>query len=747
MSTDTLAPAAPPQPTVRLQRPLAALFLISVLGLFLELLLIRWVGTEVRIFAYLQNTILVVCFLGLGMGCWTAREPFAPRQVLIPLTVLVVVLAIPFTRHGLGRLSALLSTFSGFLIWFQAVSDNALETVLLGIVSLGIILGLLLLIWDIFVPIGRLLGRLLDDHPRPIAAYSVNIAGSLAGIWLFVLLSALYQPPVAWLTVVVLLFLSLGTQGKGLARLDAVLLVALLPLGYLAGVEPGAFETYWSPYQKLVLRPPDLAADDIGIAVVNVNNVGYQGILDLSPKYVAEHADLFPAEIRGLSQYDLPARLHPQPGRVLIVGAGTGNDAAGALRQGAREVVAVEIDPAIIKLGKDRHPERPYQNPAVHIVNDDARSYFATAPAGTFDVISFGLLDSHTTTAMTNARLDHYVYTRESLQAARALLKRDGVMVLSFEVQKPFIADRMARALREVFDGQEPLLFDIPRSASGWGGVMFVAGNLEAARKQIDADPRFRVAVQGWQQDIHRLPGTTPVATDDWPYIYLESPRIPLLFFLLAALLALLFVRGAWRLGLRSADLLAGWQRQHWHFFFLGAAFMLLETQNISKASVVLGNTWLVNAVVISGILALILGANLAAACWPRLPLVPICLLLIGSCLGLYFVDLSSFAALPYAAKALAVGGLTCLPMLFSGLVFIRSFAATSGKDRALAANMLGALAGGLLQSITFLTGIQALLLLVACLYTAAVVTLPREMPGTEGQAAPDGPLQAGSKV
>ncbi len=39
------------------------LFLISILGLFLELLFIRWIGTEIRVFAYLQNTILVACFL------------------------------------------------------------------------------------------------------------------------------------------------------------------------------------------------------------------------------------------------------------------------------------------------------------------------------------------------------------------------------------------------------------------------------------------------------------------------------------------------------------------------------------------------------------------------------------------------------------------------------------------------------------------------------------------------------------
>jgi len=85
------------------------------------------------------------------------------------------------------------------------------------------------------------------------------------------------------------------------------------------------------------------------------------------------------------------------------------------------------------------------------------------------------------------------------------------------------------------------------------------------------------------------------------------------------------------------------------------------------------------------------------------------------------------------------VGGLTSLPMLFSGILFIRSFAAAERKDQALGANLFGALLGGLLQSITFLTGIQALLLIVAGFYTAAWLTRPNV---TESLPTPD-PLPA----
>jgi len=87
--------------------PTLAIFLISVLGLFLEMLLIRWIGTEVRIFAYLQNTILVVCFLGLGLGCFTSRQPISLRATLTPLAFLVLLLAIPVDQRGIGKKPAL----------------------------------------------------------------------------------------------------------------------------------------------------------------------------------------------------------------------------------------------------------------------------------------------------------------------------------------------------------------------------------------------------------------------------------------------------------------------------------------------------------------------------------------------------------------------------------------------------------------------------------------------------------------
>ena len=178
-----------------------------------------------------------------------------------------------------------------------------------------------------------------------------------------------------------------------------------------------------------------------------------------------------------------------------------------------------------------------------------------------------------------------------------------------------------------------------------------------------------------------------------------------MLYYFLAGLLFLLLLRGIGRGLIR--DLVASWDRTHCHFFFLGAAFLLLEVQNVSKASVVLGSTWLVNAVIISAVLAMVLLANLIVTRFPFLPAGMAYAGVCGTCVVLYFIDISRFAFLPYATKALIVGSLTSLPMLFSGVIFIRSFTAVARKDCALGANLIGALVGGLLQSVTFVTGIR----------------------------------------
>ncbi len=721
----------------RPRRENLAILWISILALYLELLLIRWVGTEVRIFAYLQNTVLVVCFLGLGVGLFTCRQPIRLTRGLLSLTALAAGLAYAPTRSVLLGISEKLSSIGEINIWEFGNAGTPVE--LLGGLVVGLALTgvIMILIFEPFVPIGRLLGRLMDDHARPIVAYSLNVAGSLLGIWIFVLLSMWSLPPEIWFLVLLAMaapiIINRGSQRvlTGICLAAVTLLVALEQRG------KGAEEVVWSPYQKLALLDAESALVGMKLPFayfLEVNNIGYQVLIDLdAADNHRTRRDPNPMALG--THYDVPALLHPRPQEVLLVGAGAGNDAAATLRRGAGQITAVEIDPAILRMGRRYHPQQPYSSPRVREVLDDARSFFATTEQK-YDLISFGLLDSHTSTALTNARLDHYVYTLESITRARDLLNDGGIMTLMFHPLRPFIIDRMATVLRDVF-GAEPLAIQVPLGEYGPGGILFVAGDLETAGARIDSLDELATVREWMRTGPVTPPYMTPPVTDDWPYMYLARPTIPLLFPLLAGMLLVLLAYARGTLKLPGEMNPRRWQRSSWHFFFLGAAFLLLEVQNISKASVVLGSTWVVNAVIISGVLGMVLLANLLVLRWPAIRLDLVFAGLLATVLGLYFIDLASFAFLPFATKALLVGALTTLPMLFSGIIFVKAFALTDGKDVALGANLIGSLVGAVLQSVSFLIGIKALLLIVAAFYVLAMVTKPVEKLVRAGAAQP----------
>ena len=60
---------------------------------------------------------------------------------------------------------------------------------------------------------------------------------------------------------------------------------------------------------------------------------------------------------------------------IAIVGSGSGNDVAAAIRAEIKDIDAVEIDPAIFQLGAYYHPEAPYSDPRVNVSIGDARSF------------------------------------------------------------------------------------------------------------------------------------------------------------------------------------------------------------------------------------------------------------------------------------------------------------------------------------------------------------------------------------
>src|SRR6266851_178111 len=683
------------------------LIVFSILGMFFEMMMIRWVSSEIRIFAYFKNFVLVACFFGLGLGCYFSKRRVNLIALFIPLLLLCLVIELPWNplRNLIAVLPALLGSSADVQIWGVPSMPTNWPSMTAAILVTVPIFGLLVFC---FVPFGQMVGWLLENATAGIRAYSINVLAGLAGITLFTALCFADTPPVAWLLVFAALLVA-GLWKIPRLRWTALGL-SLVCLALLSISKGDHSTTYWSPYQKLSVTPV-YDSGEMASYEVATNDSWYQHIVNLLPSFVSRHANLLNGQPIEWDPYNLPYRFSPSPKSVLVLGAGTGNDVAAALRNGALHVTAVEIDPLILQLGRKLHFEKPYDSPRVTAITDDARSYIQNSHEQ-FDLIVFSLLDSHTTSSnFSNIRIDNYVYTVEAMTAAKKLLLPDGLFVVKFQVNNPWIGGRLQGLLTAVFS-QTPLQI---QSASQYGtpGRFFLVGSQQKLSSAL-ADASIAEYVRnnkGFEVSKASL------TTDDWPYFYQHEPGIPLSVILISVLIVL---TAFWFMA-RTGE---GSVRIHWHFFFLGAGFLLLEVQIISKIALLFGTTWVVNSIVVAALLMLIVAANATVSSVPRISRkITYAGILIAAAIG-YFVPMQSlFFPNPWV-KGLAALAVLCLPVYFAGIIFARSFAEVSFNSEALGSNLLGAVVGGVLESISFWTGLRALLLVSVVLYVLSALTL-----------------------
>ncbi|GCC49051.1 hypothetical protein chiPu_0033217, partial [Chiloscyllium punctatum] len=160
------------------------------------------------------------------------------------------------------------------------------------------------------------------------------------------------------------------------------------------------------------------------------------------------HQEMMPFSERG-SSYSLIHLLQQHSGGapfkdVMIIGAGSGNDLAHALRFGVERVDAVEIDPAIQDIGIHNHPDKPYQDPRVVPHLDDGRHFLRTTERK-YDLVVYALVDSlilHSGYA--NIRLESYLFTEQAFQDVRRVLKQDGIFVMYNYYRQGWIVQRVA---------------------------------------------------------------------------------------------------------------------------------------------------------------------------------------------------------------------------------------------------------------------------------------------------------------
>jgi spermidine synthase len=655
-----------------------SLFLSSFLVLFLEVALIRWMPAYVRLLSYFSNFILLASFLGIGVGCLLAGR----RRNLIawfPALQLALVVAVDRLRLEV-RIPPSASLF------FTSGTSNPVvpveSTRLLPLVFVAVA--------AIFVAVGQRMARDLTGHP-PLRAYAINLVGSLAGVAAFALVSWLELPPTVWFGAAFAAAIPLLAQERRLVAAANIVLLALA-LVVVRQMERGSL---WSPYYRITVF------QDRSDTVVEVNQIFHQSMAPLRQK---EYFYEWPYAVFGDTFDD-----------VLILGAGTGTDVAAALAHGARHVDAVEIDPAILRLGAERHPDRPYADPRVTTICDDARHFLATTRTH-YDLIVFALIDSLTVqSSFASVRLESYMFTEESFRAVRDHLTSRGVMVLYNYFREKWLADRLANTMAAVF-GSEPRAHVHQERA-------YLAVMLAGPRvAQLTAPIPLPAHVLAYGQSHDPSPARPLVrdasvvpATDDWPFLYMRAPTLPGHY--LAALGIVLLVSIVAVLASLGRD--AG--RWSWRFFWLGAGFMLLETKSIVQFALLWGSTWSSASLAIASVLVMALASALVAARFEVRQRAIVGAILLALVAVNYALPIGRIAFASRTAETAFYAALMFSPVFCAGLLFSTAFRRSSSVATDFAANLMGAMVGGVAEYTSLVAGYKFLLILVGVCYALAL--------------------------
>jgi hypothetical protein len=699
------------------------LFTVSLLALFMEMLVIRYLGTEVLIFSYFKNVSLMAAFLGLGLGfiwtnskrdyfCWSGPSFLVLCGVLIcalglNITFLTYVDPFKFMLFGVGNPQG----GTVYPIW------TCIRTV-------AIMLSLFALTAFAFVGLGQKMGQLFEKL-KPLEAYSVNVLGSLAGTILFSVLSYFEQSPGAWMVTGGLLFVAVKRRPMHFA---------LLGLGIVYLVWLGAFvaksqygddyvETLWSPYYRVDViqsHPPGGLEKGLKYGYdLHVSYGTFQSIVDCRPENLAK----FPQKVQDemLISFSLPYGLfNSTPKRVLILGSGNGSDVVGAIRSGVEKVDAVEIDPVLSKLGKTLHPERPYLSPQAHLNVMDARTYLKNCHEK-YDLIVFAYLDSHTAfSCLSSLRTDNYIFTSDAYKEAAKLLGDDGVIYVSFICFQDWLWDRHAKALAAA-TGMTPL------------GYCANNGNVDVGVLIAGPGVRGKTASELHMNKPPRkvdLNSPVPIATDDWPFLFLPQMELSTTYVLPLLLILLLSACVVFK------QLKAGAKEPlNWEMFLLGMGFMLLEVRAMADLSLLFGSTWIVNSVVISVVLFVILVGNWLAARLNNIRFVPVFLVALIVSLGLstaiHVADLTAYGEV--AGRVLGIL-FYVFPVAFAATVFALFFRGAQVSSQALAFNLFGGLVGVALEYLSMLFGIRALGWIGVTIYSVVLLFYLKQGGGFKSQ-------------
>lgn len=656
--------------------------LTSFIVLALELSLIRFIPAEVKAISYFTNLLLFSSFFGLGLGCILSQS--RSLRFLMPVGTFLL-----FFFLILSRGIVTYDTGGSVHYWLQS-DDQRLIPFLqlpLGVTALLVFV----LSAPPFVALGQVLAKRMDQLSR-LEGYSWDILGSLLGSLLFTVTSYLGIPPWVWVCFCLVIF-AFSVYPNWSERLPCLMSALAFLLFFNA-----AHSWTWSPYYFVQY---EVSSDRV---TVWVNSSFHQEAINFEPKDPNNR----PLAERMKGKFSIPYEAYRRyhegktPDRVLVLGAGSGNDVNIALFNGAKNITAVEIDPAIISIGKRLNALNPYSKPEVTLINDDAR-HFLHHTSDRFDLVIFGTLDSQTLlSGQANLRLDNYVYTSECFEEVSHILNDGGMAAAYYSVFKPWLVGRIYATMAPAFQGH--LRLTTLRDNYLFNMVVMGAKGVPG----FDSDPTMEAAF------VHQIP-----STDDWPYIYLEKPTLSPVYMQVFAFISLLIIGVFFLLKKMHEN-----TSTRLVFFLLGIGFTLMEAAAIVRLALLFGTTWIISAVVFSTALLTIFLSNIFTLKQRAPSLTVSWSLLVLSLAVNYLLQVQYLLSLNPLMRLISSAGLIGLPVFFAGVCFSRLFKEENNTGFALGINLIGAMAGGLLEYASMLVGMRSIWLVIILIYLLAFLSM-----------------------
>ena len=309
-----------------------------------------------------------------------------------------------------------------------------------------------------------------------------------------------------------------------------------------------------------------------------------------------------------------------QPERVFIIGPGGGLDVWFALQSGAKEVVAVEVNPASVAMVEQyaRQNGQLYNQPAVQVITDDGRSVLQRSDTS-YDLIYLSQVVTLVAERGGYALSENTIYTVEAFEDYFAKLSEDGQIALklydeitltralstaitalkrqglsdqdALEHTMIMIDNNVSPAIpllmikKSAFSEEDSLVLGAIARDVGFEPIylphVLVQESLEAVAKGLAS---FEVIVKASESDIS-------APTDNRPYFFQFEYGIPQALAPLAGVVAIITILGVGLYlvtGLKSSDPIVRFMPIY--FAMLGIGFIAIEIFVIQQTRLFLGH-------------------------------------------------------------------------------------------------------------------------------------------------------------